>query len=105
MVERNELSRSILALLDENIASAISNNQVAHMSPLCCLSQLASSSLTQLMVHFAERSCSFYGGCAFNYSEVYDSMIYANSFFCELECSIVPANFMYVMSSDVCVAS
>ncbi|THU56731.1 hypothetical protein C4D60_Mb11t20290 [Musa balbisiana] len=27
MVERNELSRSILALLDENIASAISNNQ------------------------------------------------------------------------------
>lgn len=32
MVERNELSRSILALLDENIASAISNNQVAQMS-------------------------------------------------------------------------
>lgn len=28
MVERNELSRSVLALLDENIADALKNDQV-----------------------------------------------------------------------------
>ncbi|MQL89238.1 hypothetical protein Taro_021815, partial [Colocasia esculenta] len=37
MVERNELRRSVLALLDENIASAIQNNQVRTFGPSIAL--------------------------------------------------------------------
>lgn len=31
MVEKNEINRSLLALLDENIASALSSNQVPYV--------------------------------------------------------------------------